>query len=259
MDWPPVLNDRCETNLVPFGEVWSAATALLILAAGAVPLLACRHCDDEVSGVAAVVALNGVASAAAHSTLWRVFGRADALSINVFAVLYLRALASARFPSLAREPRRRAVLHLAVGTKLLLCSVWTRCNLPPDMRGLDVPLLALVPCLLVGVVWAVRLGTRDALACSVSEASRDHVKRVNRVGLAGTAVFAVGLLAWLLEERAGLGCGALTLHSLWHACSAHALMGWVAFLSHHRARVCGVGSRLVGPAWAPVVVWDESL
>lgn len=105
-EWPRVYQDRCEVNVPGVGEVWSATTALAVVAAGALPLFSSTHSDEEIDLVCALVMLNGIMSALSHSTLLRVFGQADALSMNVGLLIYVKAVVGAQFPTLFVSPLR---------------------------------------------------------------------------------------------------------------------------------------------------------
>ena len=104
--WPMVMNDRCEVNLPGVGELWNAVTALALVLAGMIPLVTSTYSDEEVDLVNALVTLNGVTSALSHSTLLRLFGRADALSMNLCSLLAMKALVTAHSPWLFAAPRR---------------------------------------------------------------------------------------------------------------------------------------------------------
>ena len=104
--WPVVMYDRCEANLPGVGEIWNAITALALVPAGGIPLFTSTHSDEEVDLVNALVTLNGVTSALSHSTMLRVFGRADALSMNLCSLLAVKALVIAHSPRLFAAPAR---------------------------------------------------------------------------------------------------------------------------------------------------------
>ena len=105
-EWPRVLIDMCEVNLPGVGEIWNAASALSLVAAGAVPLFSSTYSDEEMDLINALIMLNGVVSCLSHSTGLRVFGQADALSINIGAVMYMKAIAVAQSPWLFMAPVR---------------------------------------------------------------------------------------------------------------------------------------------------------
>jgi hypothetical protein len=105
--WPLVVHDRCEGNyvVVPgIGEFWSAVTGLLIAAGGWLSLVTSKYSDDVMDLVSATIVVNGLSSALAHGTLLRVFGQIDSLSINIGALLYIKAILMSYNPLLAAEP-----------------------------------------------------------------------------------------------------------------------------------------------------------
>ena len=84
-----------------------------------------------------------------------------------------------------------------------------------------------------------------------------HLGRLKRVFLVGTLIFVMGFVCWMLEELGAVGCGPVTLHSMWHVCSSHALMAWTAFLKYHRGLLFGFRPELRGWWWCPFTVWHE--
>ena len=111
--WPKVLIDRCEINLPYVGELWSTLTALFIVVAGIVPLCTSKYSDEEIDLVNALIVLNGITSALAHSTLLGIFGAADGLSINIGAALYVKAIVLAHHPQIYNSPVQCVLRHLA--------------------------------------------------------------------------------------------------------------------------------------------------
>ena len=110
--WPTVVYDRCEANyaMVPgIAEFWSSVTGLAIVAAGLLPLLTSEYSDDLLDVVNAFITLNGVAATLAHGTLLRVVGQADALSINLGVLLFVKALVMAHSPRMTQQAGRRTV------------------------------------------------------------------------------------------------------------------------------------------------------
>ena len=249
--WPSVKFDRCEANDPVLGETWSALTALFLCAAGAVPLFTSTYSDEEIDLVSALVVLNGIVSALSHSTLLRVFGVADALSLNICALVYVKAMAAAHNPMLFAQPIRRGLLNLGIAACILLTISWTPYSVPPGIVGLfDMPIAGLVPVMAVGARYMVALAYGRATW---------HLGRLKRVFLRGTIIFFLGFMGWMLEEVGGvLACPApITLHSVWHVCSAHALMAWAAFLKYHRGLFFGFRPELKGWWWCPYTVWRE--
>ena len=252
--WPRVTFDRCEANVPGLGEVWSAATALFLVVAGLVPLFTSKYSDEEIDLVSALVALNGVVSALSHSTLLRVFGQADALSLNVCALVYVKAMAAAHSPTLFAQPLRRGLLNLSIAFCILLTISWTPCNVAPSIAKLfDMPVVGLVP--------VMGLGLRYMVALAYGKATW-HLGRLKRTFLRGTIIFILGFCGWMIEEsevlQSVMPCPApFTLHALWHVSSAHALMAWAAFLKYHRGLFFGFRPELRGRWWCPYTVWEE--
>ena len=93
-------------NIPIVGEVWSATTALFIVAAGLIPLVTSKYSDEEIDLVNGLILINGIMSALSHSTLSRIFGQADALSINIAAAVYMKSIIATYDPTFVTSPMR---------------------------------------------------------------------------------------------------------------------------------------------------------
>jgi len=250
--WPLVAFDRCEANYatVPaIAEFWSAATGLVIAASGLFTLLSSTYSDDVVDLVNALTVCNGIASMLAHGSLLRIFGLADALSINLGALLYTKAIVLAHRPSLVAEPAPRSLLNLVIVCAMLFSVSWNRSTTPKAFENVDMSTLALLPCSAIAVVGMISLAYGRATW---------HLGRVKRVFMRGTLIFVVGIACWLSEEAGALPCPTrFTLHPVWHVCSAHSLMAWSAFLKYHRGLFFGFRVEMKGWWWCPYAVWRE--
>jgi hypothetical protein len=113
---------------------------------------------------------------------------------------------------------------------------------------LDLSLVGLIPCFVVSVATMVSFSCSNAAW---------HLGSLKRVYLRGTLIFMLGFGLWSLEEMGYLlECPApVSLHSVWHISSAHALMAWSAFLKYHRGRFFGFRVQLKGWWWCPYTVW----
>lgn len=253
--WPLVLSDKCEANFVvlPFiAEFFSALSAVAIAAAGLLSLFSSRYSDDLLDIVSALTAMNGVFSVLAHSTLLRIFGRADTLSINLGLLLYTRCILHAVFPTMARRPVVRGILDLLIVTIILFAVSWTTGSVPTTVsERFDASIVAMVGC--------VPEATVAMLALAYGRATW-HNGPVKRVCLRGQLFFAVGTVFWLVEETGGLSpwCPMFfSFHPLWHTLSGLGLLSITAFLKYHRGNFYGFRVELRGYWWCPYTVWLE--
>lgn len=249
--WPLVLKDRCETNFVIPGiaEFWSAATGFAIVIAGLLPLLASKYTDDELDLVSATVVANGIAAVLAHGTNLRIFGRADALTINVGALLYTKAYVLAIFPQLCASPFRRAIINLLVVLGISVCLAWNEASVPAHVfRRIDISNWGLIPCFGVVILCSFKLLYGDATW---------HHGPPKRVFLRGTFIFIISWACWCLNEaKLVIACPApISLHVFWHLGAAHALLAWMAFLRYHRGLFFGFRPEVRGWWWCPFTVW----
>lgn len=265
--WPR-SGDRCEPNLPWVGEIWSASTALMIIAAGLIPLFTSRHSDQLVDLISATVALNGVFSALSHSTLLTIFGRADMLSINLAVLLYIKLSIMTHSPELHEKPISRGTLSLLVVLFMLILLSWNKDTVPYSVfaSGADPGLFVIGICFIVA--------TGGMLKLTYSEGAW-HLGAVKRTFLRATLFHVVGSICWILESTPYMGnattskgstphlltvvCPAAFsfLHPVWHVCSAQAIMGWIAFLKYHRGLFYGFNVKLRGAWWCPYSVWLE--
>ena len=106
-EWPLSSTDRCESNgvIVPYvSEFFSSITALVIMITGLVPLVKSKYPDELVDLANAMMVINGAASALAHGSALRIFGQADAFSIHISVLLFLKGLIMADCPVLYQAP-----------------------------------------------------------------------------------------------------------------------------------------------------------
>ena len=292
--WPKVLIDRCEINLPYVGELWSTLTALFIVVAGIVPLCTSKYSDEEIDLVNALIVLNGITSALAHSTLLGVFGAADGLSINIGAALYVKAIVLAHHPQIYNSPVQCVLQHLANSQHYLNPYSNFRAipERPLDMSSSKLDLHAPNPpvrrrAILNLFVAAVVLFTVSWNTCTVASSAGVidmsiimlmpcavlglfsmltlaygnatwHLGSLKRTFLRGTAAYTLGAICWFAEEQGALHCPAIiSLHSIWHLTSAYALLSWTAFLKYHRGAFFGFRVELEGRWWCPYAVWYD--
>ena len=253
----PLNTDRCEPNLPVVGEAWSAATGLVIMAAGLLPLFSSRHSDDIIDFVCAMIALNGAAAALSHSTFLGVFGTADLLSINFGALLFVKVNIMTHTPQLHERPISRGLVNLFIVFILLFFLSWNKHTVPHEY------LVYFDPTLLVTIVCAF-VATGGMLKLAYGKAN-SHQGKPKRVFLRATIFHLIGTACWAAESsRMPLipisgGCGTIFsfMHPVWHLCEAQALMGWIAFLKYHRGNFFGFKVKLRGWWWCPFAVWLE--
>ena len=251
--WPLVLNDRCEANfLIPgIAEFGSTITGFAFIFAGIIPLMASEYSDDELDLVSAFTAANGVAAVLSHGTNLRIFGRADALTINVGSLLYTKAYLFSIFPQWYASAFKRTCVSLVVVLCITLYLAWNQGTVPAHIfEHADVATFGIIPCFIVVMLCSYKL---------VYGKSTWHEGKPKRVFLIGTFVFVFSFACWIFDHAKILvPCPSpVSLHIIWHLGAAHALMAWMAFLRYHRGRFFGFKPKICGFCWCPYTVWER--